>query len=52
MQHAQLFLSGGYEDDLDELDFVLYTGHGGQKNKVQVADKIFLPKEVVEIKVL
>ena len=41
---CSIVLSGGYEDDLDELDFVLYTGHGGQKNKVQVADQDFSAK--------
>ena len=23
-------LSGGYEDDIDDLDYILYTGQGGQ----------------------
>lgn len=25
-----IVLSGGYEDDIDELDYILYTGQGGQ----------------------
>lgn len=27
---VSIVLSGGYEDDIDELDYILYTGHGGQ----------------------
>ena len=27
---SSIVLSGGYEDDIDELDYILYTGHGGQ----------------------
>lgn len=25
-----IVLSGGYEDDIDNLDYILYTGQGGQ----------------------
>lgn len=25
-----IVLSGGYEDDIDELNYILYTGQGGQ----------------------
>lgn len=25
-----IVLSGGYEDDIDQFDYILYTGHGGQ----------------------
>lgn len=28
---CSIVLSGGYEDDLDELNYILYTGHGGQE---------------------
>jgi|TARA_B100000123_G_scaffold271595_1_gene251858 putative restriction endonuclease len=38
---CSIVLSGGYEDDIDELDFILYTGHGGQNNKRQVSDQYF-----------
>ena len=38
---CSIVLSGGYEDDIDDLDFILYTGHGGQENKQQVADQQF-----------
>ena len=27
---CSIVMSGGYEDDIDDLDYVLYTGHGGQ----------------------
>jgi len=39
-----IVLSGGYEDDIDELDYILYTGHGGQDNPggKQVKDQEFL----------
>ncbi len=32
-------LSGGYEDDEDLGDEIIYTGHGGQENKIQVRDQ-------------
>ena len=38
---CSIVLSGGYEDDIDDLDFILYTGHGGQKDKKQIADQEF-----------
>ena len=37
-----LVLSGGYEDDFDNLNSILYTGHGGQDEKgKQVKDQEF-----------
>jgi len=27
---CSIVLSGGYEDDIDKLDYIYYTGHGGQ----------------------
>lgn len=38
-----IVLSGGYEDDIDELDYILYTGQGGQDvpGGIQVADQKF-----------
>ena len=38
-----IVLSGGYEDDIDELDYILYTGQGGQDvpGGIQVADQEF-----------
>ena len=38
-----IVLSGGYEDDIDELDYILYTGQGGQDapGGKQVADQLF-----------
>ena len=27
---CSIVLSGGYEDDIDELDYIFYTGQGGQ----------------------
>ena len=37
-------LSGGYEDDIDELDYILYTGQGGRDPSTghQVADQEFI----------
>ena len=38
-----IVLSGGYEDDIDDLDYILYTGQGGQDSPggKQVADQDF-----------
>ena len=38
-----IVLSGGYEDDIDELDYILYTGQGGQDTPggKQIADQEF-----------
>lgn len=38
---CSIVLSGGYEDDIDDLDEILYTGHGGRDEKTtkQVADQ-------------
>ena len=38
-----IVLSGGYEDDIDELDYILYTGQGGQDTPggKQIADQVF-----------
>lgn len=38
-----IVLSGGYEDDIDELDYILYTGQGGQDapGGKQIADQEF-----------
>lgn len=38
-----IVLSGGYEDDIDELSYVLYTGQGGRRNSdgKQHADQEF-----------
>ena len=39
---CSIVLSGGYEDDIDDLDFILYTGQGGQnEKKQQVSDQDF-----------
>ena len=39
---CSIVLSGGYEDDIDDLDFIRYTGQGGQNDKKQqVADQEF-----------
>ncbi len=40
---CSIVLSGGYEDDEDELNYVLYTGHGGQDKPggKQIADQEF-----------
>ena len=39
-----IVLSGGYEDDIDELDYILYTGQGGQNTPggKQVSDQKFV----------
>lgn len=39
-----IVLSGGYEDDIDELDYILYTGQGGQDvpGGKQVADQEYI----------
>ena len=41
---SSIVLSGGYEDDIDELDYILYTGHGGQDvpGGKQVTDQEFV----------
>ena len=41
---CSIVLSGGYEDDEDYLDFILYTGQGGQdeKTKKQIKDQEFV----------
>jgi len=38
-----IVLSDGYEDDIDQLDYILYTGHGGQdeSRSKQVKDQEF-----------
>ena len=38
---ASIMLSGGYEDDVDWGDEIIYTGHGGNdpKTKEQIADQ-------------
>ena len=38
-----IVLSGGYEDDVDDLDYILYTGQGGQDTPggKQIADQEF-----------
>lgn len=40
---CSIVLSGGYEDDVDELDYILYTGQGGQDRPggKQVSDQQF-----------
>ncbi|WP_380285908.1 YDG/SRA domain-containing protein [Kitasatospora purpeofusca] len=34
-----IVVSGGYPDDEDHGDVIIYTGHGGQENKRQVSDQ-------------
>ncbi|MFI0449235.1 YDG/SRA domain-containing protein [Actinomadura sp. 6N118] len=34
-----IVVSGGYEDDEDRGNVIIYTGHGGQKNGIQIADQ-------------
>jgi hypothetical protein len=38
---CSIVLSGGYEDDIDRLDYILYTGQGGQDTPggKQIADQ-------------
>lgn len=40
---CSIVMSGGYEDDIDELDYIRYTGHGGQERPggKQVRDQHF-----------
>jgi|TARA_B100001971_G_C18204866_1_gene546919 putative restriction endonuclease len=40
---CSIVMSGGYEDDVDELDYVMYTGHGGQDHPggIQIEDQVF-----------
>ncbi len=40
---CSIVLSGGYEDDIDDFDYIKYTGHGGQDSPggKQVADQVF-----------
>ncbi len=41
---CSIVLSGGYEDDIDELDYIFYTGQGGQdiSGGKQVSDQEFV----------
>ena len=41
---ASIVLSGGYEDDIDDLNYILYTGQGGQgaPGGKQIADQEFV----------
>lgn len=41
---CSIVLSDGYEDDVDEVNYILYTGHGGQEGSrgLQVKDQEFL----------
>lgn len=41
---CSIVLSGGYEDDIDELDYIFYTGQGGQNvpGGKQVSDQEFV----------
>ena len=41
---CSIVLSGGYEDDIDDLNYILYTGQGGQDRPggKQVADQEFV----------
>ena len=43
MAACSIVLSGGYEDNIDELDYILYTGHGGQdvRGGKQIKDQEF-----------
>lgn len=34
-----IVMSGGYPDDQDRGDYIIYTGHGGNSNKKQIADQ-------------
>ena len=36
-----IVLSGGYEDDFDEGDVIVYTGEGGNQQGKQVKDQTF-----------
>ena len=36
---CSIVLTGGYEDDEDYLDFILYTGQGGQDEKTKKINK-------------
>ena len=40
---CSIVLSGGYEDDIDDLNYIKYTGQGGQDapGGKQVADQVF-----------
>ena len=40
---SSIVLSGGYEDDIDELSYILYTGQGGQdvRSGTQVSGQEF-----------
>ena len=41
---CSIVLSGGYEDDIDDLNYILYTGQGGQDKPggKQVADQEYV----------
>ena len=40
---CSIVLSEGYEDDIDEIDYIKYSGHGGrdERTKTQIADQNF-----------
>ena len=42
-----IVLSGGYEDDEDHGDEIIYTGQGGNRDGRQVADQTFTPGKLV-----
>ena len=41
---CSIVLSGGYEDDIDDLDYIIYTGQGGRDLATghQVSDQEFI----------
>ena len=41
---SSIVLSGGYEDDIDDYSYILYTGHGGQDKPggKQIKDQEFV----------
>ena len=41
---CSIVLSGGYEDDIDKLDYIYYTGHGG---KMLLVENRYLTKSLL-----
>ena len=44
---CSIVLSGGYEDDIDQLDYIQYTGQGGQENGKQIL--LIFQKECISL---
>ena len=46
---CSIVLSGGYEDDIDNLDYILYTGAGGRDSNLEIRLKIRISCEAIKL---